>query len=862
MVGYRNCVYSPRARSCVLFTWDEEGNRTRLDCSFAPYLYIEDPNGSHTSIFKTKLRRKSFETQYDRSKFVKNSGIKRLFYNYNCTQQFLIDTYWEHNETDDFSKYPLKIVYLDIETCSSLINEEDVEYDEDGEEIDARGFPKVTEANHEINVITCYDTLSKKFHTFGSKPYTNKNKDVIYYYCKDETELLQKFLKYWSDDYPDIVTAHNGEFFDFPYIANRITRILGEDYTKELSPVGNVYFRQIFGQFGQTQQRLCIDGVSLLDYLDVYKRFILQPRESYRLDSIAEIELGENKLDFGDQNLFALAKNDWDKFVDYNIQDVNLLVKLEAKLQFLGLVRMLAYIGCTTFESAMGSISVIGGALAINAKQKNLVTHTFIRGDGSGTNPGAYVADPKQGINKNIVSFDANSLYPNVMITLNISSETKIGKIIETTPDQVKIKHVSGKIYNLSKPDFASFIKAEKIAIAKSNVLFSQKEKGIAAEVVDYYYKQRVKVRDQLSQAKKALSKTKSTENANIVDRLNARQLSIKILINSVYGSYGNKAAPHGDDDIASSITLTGQAVIKQANIIANEFVYKKTQKSTDAFVYGDTDSLYLSLDALFSDKPFHHAGIIPEENHSLIKELEQYLNQGITRWARSSLLTFDPRFVFKRESIADVGCFLAKKRYILHVIDDEGIACSKYKYVGVDVVRTQMPGALKPYAKKIIETILSTQDYAQSNKVLEEAYNVFKTLPPEDIATVMGVKNYDKYASQCNKLSTVKRMPKHVKSAYFYNYFLDELGITDQEKIQSGDKVRFMEIEPNRFQLATIGFKYKYPDKIAELFKPNYDAIFDKILYAAIKRVYDAIGWQCRKPQDNIVTDLFDLFG
>jgi len=853
-MSYRNVVYDGR-RGCVnLFTWDGEGKRVMHECSFEPYLYVEDNRGDKTSIFGTKVKKKSFHNAYNRSRFVNDAGIKRVFENCPPAQQFLLDMYWQQNENEEFSSKPLKYCFLDIETYS-------VDH-----------FPDIENPTHVVNVITCWDNFSKKFHTFGIKPYTGKGRDDLnYVYCKDEREMFIKFLEYLENDFPDILSGWNSEFFDIPYIVNRMERVLGQEFVNRLSPLKRVHFRVIKGKFGREQKRYYIDGVACLDYLDVYKRFCLKLRESYKLDAIGQVELGDRKIDYGGVSLATLSDEDWNTFIDYNIQDVNLLVRLEEKLQYIPLLRTLSYVGLTTLEGAMGTIQVINGALTIRARKRNEIISTFIRNADTGKNPGAYVAEPKRGFKKNVVSFDANSLYPNVMISLNTSPETKVGKIERTTDKNVTIQHVTGKLFELSKPDFVKFLKNEQCSISKAGFLFSQKKKGIIPEFLEYYYNKRVEIKKKLFKTKQKFKKEPNNLDLKYeVERLNTSQMVIKILINSCYGYMGNKNAPIGDDDIASSVTLTGQAVIKYSNELIKEFLKKEVADISDreleeCVIYNDTDSSYISISPLV-DKgivKFWDNDMVHEETYSKIQEIEDYLNEGISKWAEKAILTNNSRFVFKRECIADIGVFLQKKRYVMHILDDEGIKENKFKYTGVEVVRTTMPNAIKPYAKKIIETMLSTQSLKETNSILNETYEVFKSLSPEELAFVMGVKGYEKYASQSNEFNTCKGMPIHVKSAYYYNELLDKLNTGNKyESISTGDKVRYMYVEqPNKFGLDSIGFKYEYPEEFNSIFKPDYDKMFQKILFQAIERFYENVNWTIRKPSENVQVELFDLF-
>ena len=292
-MSYRNVVYNGRNRSVNLFTWDTDGKRVMHECSFEPYLYIENPAGEKTSIYGTSVRKRKFNTSYDRSRFVRESNVKRVFENMPPAQQFLLDLYWEQNEADEFSSHPLKTCLLDIETYSPDT------------------FPDPENPTHVVNVITCYDNFTKKFHTFGIKPYNGKGVDNLnYVHCRDERQMFIRFIEYLENDYPDILSGWNSEFFDIPYIINRIERILGQDYVNRLSPLGRVHFRAIKGKFGQEQKRYYIDGIACLDYLDVYKRFCLKLRESYKLDAIGEVELGQRKIDYGDTNLATLSDED------------------------------------------------------------------------------------------------------------------------------------------------------------------------------------------------------------------------------------------------------------------------------------------------------------------------------------------------------------------------------------------------------------------------------------------------------------------------------------------------------------------------------------------------------------------------
>jgi DNA polymerase, archaea type len=454
---------------------------------------------------------------------------------------------------------------------------------------------------------------------------------------------------------------------------------------------------------------------------------------------------------------------------------------------------------------------------------------------------------------------------------LNMSPETKVGKIEDKNNNEIVIRHANGQVFTLTHEKFLQFCKKEEIAISKANVLFTQKNKGVMPEILDYYYDKRVAVKNELGKLKREYSKNKNKDLKFQIEQLDAKQLCIKVLINSIYGYFGNKHAPFGDDDIAASITLTGQAVIKQSNELLKRYIKGKAKIEdekilNDCIIYNDTDSSYISVKPLvsagltFTDE----SGKLTKEFYDEVQNIEDYLNKEIKIWGVKALNSKDCRFVFKREMIADTGIFLQKKRYVMHILDDEGIPMDKYKYTGVEVVRSTMPDAIKPHVKEIIETMLSTQSITKTNAVLDKVYKIFKELPIEDITFVSGLKGYEKYAGQCDDWKTAKGMPIHVKAAYYHNMLLKKFDIEKKyETISSGDKVRYFYLQqPNPYNLPSLAYKYYYPDEFKKIFHVDYDKMFEKNLYAVIERFYDNVKWSIQKPGNAVMTNLFDLLG
>ena len=887
---YRGLSYMPHEHKMRLFTWSDDGSRITTDIDYNPYFYYETNNRhlqTATSLYGTKLRKITCRSEKDRRTKIQDLGIDRIFENITPYQQFLIDLYWDRNEEDNFDKFPLKNWFFDIEVYSP---------DE---------FPTPEEAKFPINIITVYDTLEKHYYSWGLGKYKSELDNITYVDCKTEKDLLWNFLEFYRKDPPDILSGWNSETFDIPYIINRLDNLFGEDVRDMISPMNEelkrpVYARQFRGSFGKEQTKYVVEGVSMLDYLDIYKTFSMGQRDSYKLDSIGEYEGVGRKVDTKNTNLATLAAEDWKTFVDYNIQDVTLLKKLDEKLQFLDLVRMLSYIGLTPFNAALGTISTVNGRAIIQARKGDnpRVIPTFLK-DASRTEKyeGAYVSEPQRGFQDNIISFDANSLYPSTMITLNLSPETKFGSITFTDDKHIHVRSVNNEDFKFTKPNFIKWIKKNNIAVTKAKKLFFQEPKGIFPSISEHFYKIRREKKDLMISLKKeltdlknrvadiadpnekALVEKKITELPNKINQAKIYQLTLKILINRIYGYFGNKHSQMGDGDIARSITLTGQEVIKQSNIILRNYIKENTNLTDkdlidkDPVLYNDTDSCYVTITPLLEHKklplfeekysPATNNIVVKDEVYTLVQDIEDYLNKHIEEWAKESLNTIDPRFVFKRESICDKGLFLQKKRYVLHKLDDEGDPCNTFKYTGVEVVRTTMPDPIKPHVKGIIENMVMNRSESESNALLDKLYKLFSDLPIEDVAFVMGIKDYDKYAMKAENYTIGKGTPIHVKSAIFYNKLLDDFKLQGiHEKIGSGDKVRYFYVQqPNKYGCNSLAFKYTLPDEFKNLFLVDYEKMFEKIIFQVIERLYEAVKWRPYKPGDAYETDLFEFF-
>ena len=847
---YRSVNYNPFNESVFLRTWTEDGQRIDTEIPFRPYLFLEKDGAlDATSIFKTSLVKKTFKNSFERKRFVDNSSNSRIFHNLAPEQQFLIEMFKDQNGDPKFSQFPLKTFLLDIEVDTTVES----------------GFPTPERAAVPINLITVHDSLTKSTHTWGlANRYTPTLENCIYHFCKDERDLILQFVDFWKSDYCDVASGWNSSGFDFPYLINRFIKIFGEDFVKQLSPTGTVRSRKVFTNMGKEMVMWSIQGIALLDYMDLYKTFSPGEKESFSLNYISELELGEGKIAHNAVSLGELAQTDWKLFVDYNIQDVHLLVKLEEKLKFLEIARMLAYKGCTNFEAAMGKVAIVTGAVAIQASKQGYIIPTFTSHIERESYEGGFVRDPEKGIQKAIVSFDVNSLYPNTIITLNISPETKLGKIIEGELDvtpEVTIQLVNGKSHTLTSDKFKSFLLKEQISLSKAGVMYSQKSKGVIPNLIDQIYEERVNTKKQLTKLKKTGKKDKdSLLKLTYYDTL---QYTLKILLNSIYGTFANKHSSLMDIDHAMSITVTGQNVSKAGGHILDNFVKQKYNINESITKYGDTDSVYISIDSILKKENIELVvdGSINPKVHEIVDELDKHVNVEILNWARKELFSIDPRFVFKREVISDVGIFLQKKRYILHILDEEGVAVNKFKYTGIELVRSTTPKKVKKFIEKIIQTALLTENVKESNKNYQESYEDFKKLDLNDVSLRTSINNLEKYSQGASLYKYKKGTPSHVKGAIAYNILIKDLKIDDKhEPIEAGQKVKKLYCDKNKYGLDAICYISSLPENFN--LRPNWDKMFAKLVSQPIERLYEAIGWPLPQIGREIQTDLFDMFG
>ena len=893
---YRHCYWHPFEKVIKLRTWNKTGKRLTVDVPFKPYLYVESPKGSYLSIFEKPVEKVEFNTPGERTKFVKSYGTKHYYENFDVTQQFLLDHFWDKYDKPGFDANPLRLLFFDIEvdeTDDGSFPEAIVYNDHQRTQINLE-----KSAPTEINIITVYDSIDKKYYVFSKNSYTGSDlgDNVEYHNCTTERGILMAFIDLWkSNDYPDIVTAWNLNRFDMPYIVNRIRKVLGEDVLEELSPYGNFYESEDKDKMGRPYTKYNFAGIQVIDHIDVYAKYKIVKQESYKLDFIAQQELGIGKVDYqGEDNIYEFMRNHWNTFVEYNVRDVELLVKLEEKTKYFQILRMVSYMGCCNFEKGMMTIPGTNGAVAIRCRRKNRILHTFVREvNPDEEKPGGYVS-LRPGFAKAAVTFDAGSLYPNNSISLNISPETKVGMAyfkssdIYNGADDDKVKFVFAREnlkYDLTRKQFKKFIKEMNYCVAPNGCVFTQSKPGVFAQYMAEVFAQRSAIRKEIKAHNKELE-TCTDENRikklkNFITQKDILQYALKILINSAYGAISSAKNPIGDTDLANAITTAGSTSIKYINVLARKFVQLKNPNISAAdleavVVFNDTDSCCIRLDKCGVE--VCKDGSVTPEGYALVQECDDFIDAEFQKWFKETTNSEKCTVYFKREKICDAGIFLkkkdsddeAKKNYILHILDNEGVKKPSFKYTGVKFARSTLSGILKDAGKKVAEHMILTQDKSSTENVLRELYNKFEKMDLNDIVTIQRCNNINKHSSQFNyketqkfgRLTYPKGTPGHVKAAMNFNIVLEKLGLNKYEKVKSGDMAKIIYVHPkNKFAIDRIGFLDEWPKEFDEYFQIDYATTFVKTVFDEVRRLYNSVDWSPFHPHQGFECSVWDLF-
>ena len=712
------------------------------------------------------------------------------------------------------------------------------------------GFPKPEDAAEPMLSITIKNHQTKRIVVWGIGEFVTDRDDVTYVQCESEVHLLKEFLIFWERHTPDIVTGWNTEFFDIPYLVNRIRNVFDEEEVKRLSPWRNVFAREVYNM-GRVHQTYTLDGISALDYFDLYRKFTYTNQESYRLDHIAFVELGERKTGNPFETFREWYTNDYQSFIEYNIQDVEIVDRLEDKMKLIELALTMAYDAKVNFVDVLGTVRYWDILIYNYLRERNIVIPQKSDNKKVEKFEGAYVKDPQVGMHNWVMSFDLNSLYPHLIMQYNISPETLVNsgdKPIEGMVDKI-LEY--GKVDNDTEH-----------CMTPNGALFRKDKRGFLPELMEGIYNDRVKYKRLMLDAQQEYENTGNKSLLKDIARYDNIQMAKKISLNSAYGAIGNNWFRYFNLLVATAITSSGQLSIrwieKSLNIHLNKILDTKNE---DYVIAADTDSVYITFDKLVTRvfKEGTKTDVIISFLDKVAKEkLEPFIDKSYTALSQVTN-AYEQKMEMGREAIADKGLWTAKKRYILNVYDMEGVRYSepKLKIMGIEAVKSSTPAPCREKLKEALKIIMGG-DEEMLNTFIQDFREEFMTLPPEEIA----------YPRSCNGLKKFRGTdrlfalgaPKHVKGAILYNHLVDENKLGNKYvSIQEGDKVKFVNLKDNIYQASAFSFMTKIPPELEILPMVDYTSQYEDSFLAPLRVITDKMNWILKNDE---VGSLEDFFG
>ena len=822
------------AGDTILYRGIKHGEPVQFRCNFSPTLYVlsnkeeefKTLSGKNVTpmTFETAKKAREFIQQYDGVEGFEVHGYERFVYQ------------WIRREFPgeiDYNINQMKIFALDIEVQSE------------------NGFPNVDEAAEEMLSITIKDMVTKKYYSWATREFTPPE-GVEAFIFWTENEMLNHFLGWWAQNTPDILTGWNINLYDVPYIARRVNRVLGEKWMKSLSPWGRANEREVYVQ-GRKNYAYDISGINILDYFDLYRKFTYTNQESYRLDHIAFVELGQRKIDHSEyENFKDFYTRDWQKFMEYNIQDVELIDRLEDKMKLLELAITMSYDAKTNFEDVYSQVRMWDTMIYNYLTDRKVVVPPKKIREKDAKYAGAYVKEPKPGLYDWVVSFDLNSLYPHLIMQYNISPET----LIDERHPRATVDRILEETLDIDGD----------CCVCANGAQYRKDIHGFLPEMMQSIYNERTIYKKRMLDSKQALEHaTTPAETSSLqkdISKFNNIQMARKIQLNSAYGAIGNQYFRYYNLANAEAITLSGQVSIRWIERKMNEYLNNLLgTEDHDYVIASDTDSIYLCLDLLvstvFAGKDVSKERIVNFLDDACKQRIEPFISKAYQELA-NYVGAYEQKMFMKRENIAEKGIWTAKKRYVLNVWDSEGVryAKPKLKMMGIEAVKSSTPGVCRDKIRECIEVILSsTEEDAQ--KYISDFREQFSKLPVEDISFPRGCNNLNKWSSPT--VIYGKGTPIHVRGALLYNFHNKKNKLTHKYPlIRDGDKIKFVYLKnPNKIGENVLSYLQTFPKELGLDRYVDYDLQFEKSFLEPIKVIMDTIGWQPEK-----IASLEFLFG
>lgn len=851
-------------KESVVHLWDDQTGYKAFP--YKRYAYRRAQGGKFKSLYGDELDKVTAFDDRDPNLFESDVAPE---------MRVLIDQY----ENSDDPSTGHKVVVIDIEVSSE------------------GGFPDILKADKPITAIAIFDQAANKYYSFVLDPESKISGSVTSeletrsYKCEDT--LLHEFLTKWEEIQPTIVTGWNtsgggklNSGFDIPYIYNRIRAVLGKQASYRLSPIGIVYQNKF-------NHRMVVAGVALLDYMELYKKFVGVMKPSWSLANVAkDEELKTQKLTYKG-SLTTLYKTDIHRYAEYNLVDVKVVVELDKKYDFIHLAQAVCHKGHVPYEWFQMSSRFIDGAILMYLRRNGKVApnkpiggreeYEKMEADGDDGFTGAFVKEPISGLYDWICSADIRSLYPSVIMTLNISPETKLGKIegwnmMAFQRGEVPVVQVNERGY--SAADFTKMIANHTWSISSNGVVYRQDVRGVVPVILDIWFEERVEFRKLAAEYGKAGDKEKEA----FYDRRQKRQ---KIFLNSVYGTLGLPIFRFYDRDNAEAVTISGQEIIRSAEKLVNsmymdKFAEAKVVPPTNDFVvYIDTDSLYMS-----SAPVAKLTGVKSEDMTKFTIDWVTTLTNKINEFYAymvPKIFNVAPQFnhiEIVPDVIAKKALWVVKKRYaMLKVFDMEKMKPVKTKdgkegkleVKGIDVVRSSFPAAFRKFASDILDSLLRGIPQVTLDErimVFEEGIEKCSVL---DLAKTSSVRFVSKdgennYNPSTRKLfQFITKSPAQVRAALAYNDLLKVWKLDRQfEKITHSEKIKWCYLLPNDFYVEALAMKGDDtdPDEILNFIAANIDRnkMYERELKSKLEDIYTAISWKYPNRGSILASKVFDF--
>jgi DNA polymerase elongation subunit (family B) len=819
----------------ILFRGVNNGRRVKSKVKYSPTLFLQSNKSSQwRSLFNEPLEPMTFDTIREARDFVKRYEEVANFKIYGNTRYeyaFIADNF---RGIIDWDISHLSVVFIDIEVGSE------------------NGFPDPYKATEPITAIAIHE-LNGGTTVYGFGDYEVKGEET-YIRCEDEIDLCERFIADWSSNCPDVVTGWNIKFFDVPYLVNRFSRLFGDDAVNKLSP-WSVYSERKTMFKGKEQIVYDIVGVSVLDYLELYQWYAPGGKniENYRLETVASVELGESKLSYDEyDNLHQLYKLDHQKFIEYNIKDVHLVLKLEDKLKLVELALTLAYDTKCNYDDVFAQTRMWDALIYNYLLDKKIVVPPRRIAKKNEAFEGAYVKEPQIGLHNWVASFDLNSLYPHLIMQYNISPETLVEK--DDYTDEMRRLATQASVESLLDKKLDTSVMKNATITPNGQFFRTDKQGFLPAMMIEMYedrkkFKKLMLKEQQDYENEKDVTKRKEIE--KLIARYNNLQLAKKVSLNSAYGAMGSQYFRFYDLRQALAVTQAGQLSIRWIENKLNEYLNKLLKTDKDYVIASDTDSIYLNLgplvDSVYKEKP-EAQKVIAFMDKICEEKIQPYIDKSYQELAEY-VHAFDQKMQMKREGLSDKGIWTAKKRYILNVYNNEGVqyAKPKIKVMGLEMVKSSTPTAVRAKMYQLVDLIVNTNEETVQQFVADFREE-FRKLPVEDISFPRGCNGLKEYADSATIYR--KGTPIHVKGAILYNHFLKQHNLLNKYPlIQEGEKLKFTYLKtPNPFRDMVVSFPNRLPKEFALQEYIDYETQFEKTFLEPIKLILDCIGWQTEK--------------